>query len=82
VIGVVNTQVLNKIFMGVTKIFLSFIFNIISKWVLTRNLLTMCVTNFVRQGGTALNYHRTIDILYSVKYVVQVQCARQFATTK
>jgi hypothetical protein len=81
-IGVVSTHVLNKIILVITKLFLSFIFNRNSNWVLTRNLRKMCVTNFAREGGTALNYYRTIDILCSVKYVVQAQCTRQFATTQ
>ena len=38
--------------------------------------------NFVIQGGAALNYHRTIDILYSVKYLVQAQGASQFAANQ
>jgi len=37
---------------------------------------------FALQGGTALNYHRTIYILYSAKYVLQTQGARQFAATQ
>jgi len=82
VIGVVNTHVQNKIIMGITKIFLSCIFSRISKWVLTRNLPAICVTNFARQGGTALNYLWVIDISYSVKYIVQAQCARQLAATQ
>jgi hypothetical protein len=67
--------------MSVTKIVSSCIFNRISKWVLTRSLPIICVKHFVKHGGTALTYHRTIDILYSVKYLVQAQCSHQFAAT-
>lgn len=78
-IDLVNIHVQNKF---ITKIVLCCIFSRISKWVLTRSLPTICVKNFVIQGGAALNYHRTIDILYSVKYLVQAQGASQFAANQ